>query len=293
MKQLLVIADKPGGKNPALKRAANLQQHSKAKITLMGFCYADIKNLTDTVIAKPSLNQLEITLVDDRKKQLQELAESLNIKPSAITIKALWGKNISQAIIAYCKNNPIDMVIKSANRSETMIYTPSDWLLLRECPAPVMITARKSWKKKPCIVAALDFGTKVASKRKLNHAIYQQAQSLATTLDQEVHVVFALTVPQPLVDMDIIDPRKYAREKRLKLQPTIDKFCAEYGIDSRQLHIRRGPPEKVVPSIANKLKADVVVCGTVGRKGVKGKLIGNTVEEVLNYLYTDIVAVKP
>ena len=39
--------------------------------------------------------------------------------------------------------------------------------------------------------------------------------------------------------------------------------------------------------------ADVVITGTVGRKGIKGKLMGNTVEGILSRLHTDIIAIKP
>jgi universal stress protein E len=57
--------------------------------------------------------------------------------------------------------------------------------------------------------------------------------------------------------------------------------------------IKQGKPDRIIPSIANKLKADAVITGTVGRKGLKGKLLGNTAESILQNLHTDIVAIKP
>ena len=39
--------------------------------------------------------------------------------------------------------------------------------------------------------------------------------------------------------------------------------------------------------------AQIVVMGTVGRKGVKARLIGNTAEKVLAHLKTDVLAIKP
>jgi universal stress protein E len=293
MKHIVVIADKVGGKNTALKRALILQKSAGVKITLLGFCYANINNLQDLSNAKLSRNQLEKKIILNRNKELDELRKSLKIKPSAITIKALWSKDIVQAVNAFCKKQNAVMVIKSANRSESFLYTSTDWQLIRECPVPVMIAAAKSWKKKPRILVALDFATQTKSKIKLNHTIMEKAQNLANATDQELHIVFAITVPQALVDLDLIDSRKYVKEKRLKLKATIDQFCQQYDIDSSRVHIRQGKPEKIIPSVAAKLKADVVVTGTVGRKGVKGKLLGNTAEKILSRLHTDIIAVKP
>jgi universal stress protein E len=33
--------------------------------------------------------------------------------------------------------------------------------------------------------------------------------------------------------------------------------------------------------------------GTVARKGVRARLLGNTAEEVLRHLHTDVLAIKP
>ncbi len=293
MKNLLVIADKKGGKNIALTRALALQDCTGAKITLLGFCYADIHHPEAPEIAKLSRRQLENKVVEKRRQELKELVKQLKIKPSAVAIEVQWSKTISQAIIAYCDNHPVDMVIKSGNRSETILYTSTDWRLFRECSAPVMIAASKSWRKKPRVLVALDFAAKAKSKAKLNHAIMQHAQTLATAMGEEVHVAYAVTVPEVLADLDLINPKKYAWEKRRKLQPEIDRFCEKYNLGKEYLHIRQGSAEKVVPSIASKLKADVVVTGTLGRKGVKGKLLGNTAEGILSRARTDIIAIKP
>ena len=291
MKNLVVIADKPGGKNVALLRAAALQRQSGAKIVLLGFCYADINTPSELKTLTVSRSQLEKRVLQQRKQQLAQLLQTPDLASANITIKVQWSKHIAEAIIAYCKKHPADLVIKSASRSERFLYTSTDWQLFRECTIPVMITASKSWKKKPRIVAALDFAAKTKAKAQLNDSIMRQAQALADTLDEEVHIAFVLTIPQVLADMDLINPQKYAREKRQKLQPAIDKFCSQYDIDSSRVHIKQGSPDKGVPSIASKLKADVVVTG-VGRKGVKSKLLGNTAEGILSRLHTDIIAVK-
>ena len=61
----------------------------------------------------------------------------------------------------------------------------------------------------------------------------------------------------------------------------------------KSFHIKRGPVEKVITSRAAKVRAQVVVMGTVARKGVKARLLGNTAEKVLRHMKTDVLAIKP
>jgi universal stress protein E len=49
----------------------------------------------------------------------------------------------------------------------------------------------------------------------------------------------------------------------------------------------------VITSEAARTRAQLVVMGTVGRTGIKGRLMGNTAESVLRLLRTDVLALKP
>ncbi len=297
MKNLLVIADVKGGKNGALKKAVALQQQFGGKITLLGFCYADIHHLDgllkNSELTHLSRTQLHKKIIANRQQELKQLVKLQKIKPSSITIKVEWSKTVFLAINAYCKKHSVDTVIKTAHRSGSFFYSSTDWQLIRECPAPVMITTGNRWKKTGNIIAALDFATTTQSKVKLNYRIFQYALALAANDVSRVHVVFALTIPQVLVDMDIISAKQYAREKQQKLQAVIDAFSEKNGVEKKNIHAKIGAAEKVIPSIASKLSADIVVAGTVGRKGIKGKLLGNTAEGILKRIHTDIVTIKP
>lgn len=292
MKELLVIADQEGGKNTALIRALALQQATSAKITVLGFCYADIHKLAGTAYAKLSRNALQKTLIKQRETEIDQVLKDLKAPSKNIKVDIQWSKHVATDIIEHCKKRPVDLVIKTGHKTGNRLYTSTDWQLLRECPAPVMISASKSWKKKPTIIASVDLATETASKSKLNHLVMQQAKKMADATSATVKACFVITIPHVLVDMDIVDSRVYVKNKKEKLKPIIDAFCDQHELTKDQMIIRQGKPEKVIPSLASKLKAEAVVIGTVGRKGVKGKLLGNTVEGILHNLYTDVIAIK-
>lgn len=293
MKQLIVIADPPGGKNPALKRALEIREATRAKITLLGFCYANVGKTADRANARLSRKDLERKLLSKREAELRAILKSFNVTTRQVNIKVMWSKEITPAILAWCRKSKDATLLKSASATNTWLRTSTDWQLIRECPIPFMLTAGKTWRKKPRILASVDFATEVKSKQQLNDKIATQARKLAEKLDDELHLAFALEVPEVLADLDLINPRKYAADKKKLLQPRIEQFCSKHNIDPNNVHISQGPAEKVIPSIANKLKADLVIAGTVGRKGIKGKLIGNTAEKILANLYTDILTLRP
>jgi universal stress protein E len=96
-----------------------------------------------------------------------------------------------------------------------------------------------------------------------------------------------------LADLDLIDRRQHVAKVRRAVAPRVVELATEFGMEGEQFHIVPGPPERVVPGVASKLKAETVVLGTIGRKGIRARVIGNTAEAVLGRLQTDIIAVKP
>ena len=77
------------------------------------------------------------------------------------------------------------------------------------------------------------------------------------------------------------------------MRPAISKLAAEHDIPESAFRSKRGPVEKVITSRAAKVRAQIVVMGTVARTGVKARLLGNTAEKVLRHMKTDVLAIKP
>ena len=77
------------------------------------------------------------------------------------------------------------------------------------------------------------------------------------------------------------------------MHPITDKLCDEHRIPRENLHIHEGVVEEVIADEAERLLAQLVVMGTVGRHGVGAKVLGNLAERVLTGLRTDVLALKP
>ena len=76
---------------------------------------------------------------------------------------------------------------------------------------------------------------------------------------------------------------------------SLDSLVKEFDLAQipHKIHLLKGDPERVIVDMATKKRMELVVMGTVSRKGLSGFLIGNTAEKVLNQLDCSVLAVKP
>jgi len=287
MQPIMIIADMESKKQIALSRGMKLAQQLDTPVEVVGFVYEYLQELS------PDLRKRVKAEVLEKKKEWLD-AEIAKQAPKGLSVrsKVVWAKSIHTWVLDACKKKDYFAVIKTAHRSGNFLYTSTDWHFLRECDAPVLIEAEKKWNKSRPIVASLDLETSVKEKQALNDRIMSHAVDVANAIGADLHVICAISIPTLLRDMDIIDVDEHMMKRRKQLKPVIDGLCEDYGLSRKQVHLKSGPPRKVIPSLANKLKADLVVMGTVGRRGFKGKLLGNTAEQVLQLLRTDVLAIK-
>jgi universal stress protein E len=112
-------------------------------------------------------------------------------------------------------------------------------------------------------------------------------------LEAQVHAVYVIPVSVVAKDLDLIDAKALERTAREKHAAPLAAMAGEFGIPARNILIKAGQPDRVIPSMAARLKVDTVVMGTVGRTGMAGKVLGNTAEQVLQRLRTSMLALRP
>ncbi|MEE4659542.1 MAG: universal stress protein [Halieaceae bacterium] len=290
MSMLLIVADREGERQVALSRGLELATKMGWGVQLVGFVY---ENLDEAVKASGAdRQQLKKQLVGKRRAELElELEKHPSDVPVALTV--VWEQTIHQWLDNQCERKNYAAVIKTGHRSETFTYTSTDWHLLRECPAPVLIAAEKKWRATKPIVAAIDLSDDSRGNKALNARIIETAKEYAEKLDCKLYLVSALHIPRVLTELDLVDEHSHTKKLKSELTPKIAKLAREYDIPQSSFKLKQGPVDKVITSESARLKAQLVVMGTIGRQGVKGRLLGNTAEKVLNMLRTDVLALKP
>lgn len=287
MSKLLIIADEENRRQVALHRGVALAKALSLDVDVVVYCHEYLEDLEAGLQSK-----VKAAVISEKTKWLDRQLASVDCKGVKLTTYVEWEKTIHNAVIARCTQHSYAFVVKAGHRTERFLYTPTDWHLLRHCKTPVFICASQKWKSKQPILAAVDLMSSKRSKKQLDQRVLEQAFSLASALNAPLHIVCAMPVPAVLRDLDVIDMRQYAADKKKQLEPIVADLIERYGLTKKQVHLTAGPAHKVIPSMANRIKADLVVIGSVGRAGVRGAIKGNTAEKVLEYLRTDVLSVK-
>ncbi|GAB4186699.1 MAG: universal stress protein UspE [Wenzhouxiangellaceae bacterium] len=288
--RILVIADQNRTRDVALDRAIALAQRSGASIHLVGFCYDP---LIDDDSSPISFNRKKAQreLLSRKQQDLDWLLDRAQAEGVTITTETVWSKQLHQWVAEQA--DAYDLAVKTGHRSESAFYTPTDWHLLRTSPIPLLIVSSRRWKKaKHHVLATVDLGSKRKPQRDLNQQVLEMASAMATLLDSELHVVYSIPISKILRELEVVEPRIEERRFREQHAQQIDELCEQYGLSRKQIHLKAGDPDKVIAGAARKIKAELVVMGTLARKGIKAALIGNTAEAVLTHLPTDIVAMR-
>ncbi|MEE4143619.1 MAG: universal stress protein [Halieaceae bacterium] len=289
MAKLLIIADM-GRQCAATPRGLELAARLGLAVDVVAFTHAPLGGLNIKAGEKANLRK---RLLDEREQTVQALIDTYRRDGQKVSLRTVWEKDLQPWINKRCAGGAYVAVVKTGHRSESLVHTSLDWQLLRECPAPVLIVAEKKWHRTRPVLATLDLGSSAATKRSLNRRVLETAKALAEALGVELEIITAIEVPVLLADLDLVDPGTYAREAQAAMQPRIAELAKAFDVPQESFHCKRGPVERVIASQAAKVGAQIVVMGTVGRTGVKARLLGNTAEKVLGHLKTDVLAIKP
>ena len=284
--QLLVIAEP--GENQVL-----LFDRMRALVDQFS-CSVELVAFRGDADARSSNTQPDESIVDDELcAQLQAAAQAHVLKSKGFTCQVVRVKDLSAWVIDHCNQSKVDLVLKVGHRTENIFYQPTDWQLIRGLPCPLLLASQNKWRGKPVVLATVDVSSDSQAQQSINSDVLAWTYLLTHDEKSEPHVLSCIEINRALVDLDVVAPREVEREKEPLAKKAMQELLNQVGFGTAKLWSPVGEPAKKIPSVANQQKADLVVMGSVGRKGVKGVLLGNTAEKVLHNIRTDVLIIKP
>lgn len=278
-KSILVIADQDCDQHAAMQKARSIAFGDDIKLSVIAF-----------------VEPIGGDSVDATGEKNTEMQQAIDAEFAGIN-NVSYDVVATHDIAAFCKvfalENDIDLVIKTGNRTESLFHTPLDYQLVRELKCPVMISTLQKWRAKHRVMVTIDINSNNANQIALNLKALKWASDWARIHECELHAAFCIDLPAAMTELDIISKDEALAKQEKEVTAKLKAFLDEHGVTCDSISVDAGSPSRVLPSIANKLKADLVVLGSVGRKGVKGILLGNTAEKVMSKLRTDLAVVHP
>jgi len=299
---ILAVIDPTTDEQKALKRAIELAVSIKANgsesikvnafLTIFDFSYE-----MTTILSSNERNIMRQSVIKDKTLWLENIINELKSDIN-IECQVVWHNRPFEAIIEQVIQHNYDIVIKGTHQHDklkSVVFTPTDWHILRKCPCPVLLVKEHAWPKDGNIIASLNVGSDEKEHHSLNVKITEQAKQLASLVQANVHLVnsFPGTPVNIAIEIPEFNSTEYNDTMLKHHQQAMIAHANKFDISVINTHVEEGLPETVIAQVAEKIDAELVILGTVGRTGISAALIGNTAEHVIDQLNCDVLALKP
>jgi len=300
---ILVVIDPTTDEQKALKRAIELASKitannadSKINITAF-FSIFDFSYEMTTILSGEERDNMRQMVINEKQQWLDDIISA--VKPQIdITSKVVWHNRPFEAIINQVIEHNVDLVIKGTHQHDkfkSVVFTPTDWHILRKCPCPVLLVKDHEWPQQGKILAALNVGSDEEEHLSLNNTITSQAKNIAQLIDANVHLVnsYPGTPVNIAIEIPEFDASEYNSAMQKHHKEAMTEHANSFAVPIANTYVEEGLPESVIENVAIKIDAELVILGTVGRTGISAALIGNTAEHVIDQLNCDVLALKP
>jgi universal stress protein E len=296
-KKLLVVVDPTSDVQSALARAAELASRTNASVTAFLSIF-DLSYEMTSILSNQEREAMRLGVINQRKAWLADMIKPYQERGIDVKFEVVWHNRPFESIIKFAIEGKFDLLVKGTHEHDKLkavIFTPTDWHLLRKAPLPVLLVKEKAWPLDGKILCAVNVASEDEDHLSLNGRIIEHAQVLASKFNAEVHLVngYPGTPVNLAIELPDFDAHTYNETIRMQHEQRVNYLANNYGIDCKNCHVKEGLPEDVIPEVAEKIDAELVILGTVGRTGFSAALIGNTAEHVIDSINCDLLAIKP
>jgi universal stress protein E len=301
VKSIAVLVDPHAQVHPAVDKACRLAAGFHAAVELI-ICdpqpRAAASNFFDAETCRLAQEQLMLPHL----AQLESLAEPLRARGLRVRTDVLLEAPRQSVVLRKIRQLRPSMVIKDTHRHSLIrrtLLTHLDWLLIRECPAPLLLVKDRPWPSAMRLAGAVDPGHPDDKPWTLDHEIIGTLEYLATGIASDLSVVNAFgalpeyvaanagsTAPA-FVDAAVIEAARRRQREALR------QLMLGHSLGAQQVHLVEGNPVDALPRFAAEHRIDVLAMGVIARGSLFEHFIGSTAERILDLLDCDVLVVKP
>jgi universal stress protein E len=238
-----------------------------------------------------SLKDLEAEAIREAHSKLQKLAEQMSASVEVQT-QVYLGQAYAE-ITHTVQREGYDLVLAGTRglaQWEQFLVGSTAKRLIRKCPSSVWIVKAEHVDQPKVVLAATDFSD-VSQKAVAQGLMIAKRANAAFHL---LHVVDSKDVPEDIISNI---PKRSSLQQEIVNQATerMNRFIDSLDVERSSIHLHQswGTPWREIQRIAKLQSVDLVAIGTVGRSGVRGLLMGNTADKVLDSCNCSILTVKP
>jgi len=297
-REILVVAGTDDETPKLIQRAAELADRNQARLTIFDVVPRVPRNRRSGSVADSI--DLQSLLLEARLTDLEEMASRVMTIPTRVAVaEGIRFIEIIERVVNY-DHDLVVMLPDRTRESRGLRGATTTMHLLRKCPCPVWVDDPQAWDRRDVVVGVGPFGEN-EDGGELQRTLVELGTSLAAIQGGEAHLVHAwrlegenlmrngrVSLAKAEVDALVAEEQVTAEAAFNRLVGNLtDKGIAVHN------HLHKGDPADVISGVVDEVRPGVVVMGTLARAGLKGLIIGNTAERLLDSLEGSVIAVKP
>ena len=294
---ILVVIDSAESEQPVLNRAVDYALKHQSQLTIVDsvpeFQWAQKLVLSGEAEHFPEL------VAREKSERLKKLVSSIRRRGLKAKHRVLMGR-ASFEITKQVLRNKHDLVMKAAkgrySRQSGFLGTTAKGLL-RNCPCTVWLLKPEHHGVFRHAIAAVDARPDDLDHAELNFRILQLAIGYCTDEAIPLDVVSACGIVggSYLGNYALTDEfRSMLTSIRAENQQNLNTLISRFtSMPAENVHLLEGEASAEVPDFLSRNHVDLLVLGTVARRGIAGFFLGNTAEVILNKVECSVLAVKP
>jgi universal stress protein E len=209
-------------------------------------------------------------------ERLRDTAVGADVR---ISIDAACESPLYEGIVRKVMKSGADLVIKNASHPlRRFAWEANDWQLMRACPATLLLSRGRSWRRSPRLAAALDVSEHESSE--LMQCIMQTSKRLTADCHGELDIVYS-------------EPRDVDPRKQHAHVAALQKLTRTAGLQHSRIHILSGAAEQTLPRFAADRNYDAFIMGALTHRKGLSALVGTLTAKLIETLDCDFVLVKP
>lgn len=293
---ILAVVDFRQSEHFALPRAIDLAHQFNSKVTVVSNTY---ESFMDFIPSSSAIDKelIKAEALKHNKEGLKELVNKIDVKNIDLNYEILWSKNYHNSLSELINNRDFDLVVKTTrNHSalEKILFTPTDWHLLRDTQTNILFVKKDNWPAKTSVLGAININDD-EKHRELNKKIILTTVELSEANQSKANILNVF--PWPMVKFDkfnhLFDGKDLFLEIKNKHSNAVNRFVNNVSKISGKIIIAEGlEPEETIPKMVKSSHSNLLVIGTVGRKGIKAVMLGNTAEKILDEIECEVLVVK-
>lgn len=283
---LFVIIDPTQEQQPALVRATDIARQMGGHLHIFCSDYVDAENLGQFKSRADAKKQT----VKKAKELVEGLVAPLRREGLSVSTEVIWNQGWYQAAVHAAAREASDLIIKSSyshKGRQHPLNERSDFYLIRNSTCPVLMTKSGVSHRLGKVLAAVAIEKGLKEHSGLNNRIVSQAKKVSRAAGAELHLVAAL---QDQTNLEKLLELHLDKGKGLRTEQEL--IAERFGVEPAMVHVQHGSAEKVIVKTAKELGVDALILGTKARKGLKGALLGNTAEKILDQIEIDVLVIN-